>query len=121
MVFLWFFHGFLSKTKQNQSRQLKNVGNLSKTIVKHRRRILLHFLMKPLLKVYENTPGAPGTNSLTLRYKIFIKGQWECPCNLLGQSPASQPTNQSTSQPGAGLAGLGWAGWAGLARLANMC
>ena len=36
MVFLWFDYGFLSKTEQNQARQLKNPENLSsKTNKKH--------------------------------------------------------------------------------------
>ena len=52
--------------------------------------IPLRFFIKSLLKVNGNALGTCWANDL----------------------PASQPTNQSTSQPPAGLAGLGWAGWA---------
>ena len=81
-----------------------------------------HFSMKPLSKVNGNTPGLPGPIPL----RFFIKSLLKVNGNALGTCrandlPASQPTNQSTSQPPAGLAGLGWAGWGGLARLANMC
>ena len=58
--------------------------------------IPLRFFIKSLLKVNGNALATCWANDL----------------------PASQPTNQSTSQPGAGL---DWADWAGLARLANMC